>query len=598
MGELEVESDKEIYLTIGNIIDKKSREFIKNKYKEIKNIFDLENNQKKFLTNEQQALKTKELILQYDNLIIFQPVFIYKNLITKSDTLVKNKNKIYIIETKGTTSAKFVHYLDLLFQKQVIENQDYLKALNPKFFYELCLIEYNYLNKNDVTLQTTPFINLSKTVSITTQLKKLNIQKTELATIKNNIKKGIPYNNEITPLKIKDLIYQNYDDLSINCGAQNFQTRQKYEKCYEAVSNINNEFFEVMKKLQAFKDKLNDKSFVKFQPSEKDKSIIKNCDYFQKEKKIYALMGYKLFNFSGNVASQSAEDIKKTSKKAKIEDFLKKPKANPDFYLNLFKKKKKIVVNKSLCNEFLQKLKSTKVYFDFETINSPIRVIDNSLPFMQIVTQCSIITWNQKQKVEDLKCNNLIRDPKKIDIQWFKKVIDSLYAGNTPVKQNEVYTLDKENEVSYIVYNKSFECTRLKEMADFINEDLYWFKINQINNNIFDLADFFKINANPKRNPYLIFFKELFGFYSIKKVLPLINKYDSQIYALTKCLDYNGLEIGNGLVCQNKTTERFLNLVNDSEWKKLAKQMQIYCENDVRSMIAIELFVRNIISKN
>ncbi|MDE6429311.1 MAG: hypothetical protein K2K18_02225, partial [Malacoplasma sp.] len=83
----------------------------------------------------------------------------------------------------------------------------------------------------------------------------------------------------------------------------------------------------------------------------------------------------------------------------------------------------------------------------------------------------------------------------------------------------------------------------------------------------------------------------------IKKVLPLIGKYNKKIYQTTKCLNYEELEIGNGQICQEETTKRFFNLVSNQEWKKLEKEMKIYCENDVRSMLAIELFINFLLKR-
>ncbi|EDT87848.1 conserved hypothetical protein [Ureaplasma parvum serovar 14 str. ATCC 33697] len=48
----------------------------------------------------------------------------------------------------------------------------------------------------------------------------------------------------------------------------------------------------------------------------------------------------------------------------------------------------------------------------------------------------------------------MIIDPLEINNEWFKAVIDKIHHGL---------------EYSYIVYNKSFEASRLKEMAEFIN---------------------------------------------------------------------------------------------------------------------------------
>lgn len=592
---LELKNDN-IYIIQGNIIDQESRKYIIKTHKKIKKYYDLEKEYKN-KTNEQQAKKTEELIRKNDLIIIFQPVFIYQNLITKPDALVKNGNEIKIIETKGTTTAKFVHYLDLFFQMNVIESQSYLKNLDFTYEYELCLIEYNFLNKNLVSLETTPYINLSKTVSFPDFQKRGITSISEIVKLKNQIKKGTPYSENLEPLKIKDLMYSNFSKIESNIECSpNGQSSKKYNRAFELLKKINNEFRTVITDLEKHKRKLNDESVPIFEPSINDKSPIKTCDYFQLERKLYSLMGYNLYDYSGNVADQNKEKIEFIKKNDSIENFLKQPKKNPTFYLDLFKTKEKILINNLMSEAKINKIHLNKIYFDFETINSPIRVIDNSLPFMQIVTQCSIIKATKKDKPENLKCENLIIDPKKINIEWFEKIIDKLYFGPTPELINKMWKIKSPHETSYIVYNKSFECSRLKEMAQFINKPLYYFKVSEIIKNIYDLADFFKLSSSSDFG-YILFFKELCGFYSIKKVLPLIGKYNKKIYKIAKCLDYENLEISNGQICQEETTKRFFNLISNEKWKKIQDEMKIYCENDVRSMLAIELFI-NYLLKN
>ncbi|MDE7075216.1 MAG: DUF2779 domain-containing protein, partial [Malacoplasma sp.] len=582
--------ENNIYITQGNIIDKESRKHIISLNSEITNHYDLEKKYKN-KTNEQQAKKTEELIKKNKSIIIFQPVFIYQNLITKPDALIKKGSEIKIVETKGTTTAKFVHYLDLFFQMNVIENQSYLKNLDFTYDYELCLIEYNFLNKNLVSLQTTPYINLSKAVSFPDLSKKGITSIDDVTKIKNEIKKGKPYSENLEPLKIKDLMYSNFNaiETNIECST-NGQSSKKYRNSYEIIKKINEEFRKVITELEKHKRKLNSESVPIFEPSINDKSPIKNCDYFPLERKLYSLMGYNLYNFSGNVADQNKEKIEYVKKNDDIQNFLKQPKKNPTFYLDLFKAKEKILINELVSESKIKQLHSNKVYFDFETINSPIRVIDNSLPFMQIVTQCSIIKATKKDKPENLKCENLIIDPKKITIKWFENIIDKLYFGPNPELVDNTWKIKKQHNTSYVVYNKSFECSRLKEMAKFISKPLYSFKVNEIIKNIYDLADFFKLSSSSDYG-YILFFKELFGFYSIKKVLPLVGKYNKKIYQTAKCLNYEDLEISNGQICQEETTKRFFDLLSNEEWKKLENEMKIYCENDVRSMLAIELFI-------
>jgi hypothetical protein len=192
--------------------------------------------------------------------------------------------------------------------------------------------------------------------------------------------------------------------------------------------------------------------------------------------------------------------------------------------------------------QYFNKLKSKKVYFDFESINPATRVVDDTTPYTQVVTQVSVIK-DDCQGIGD--SNNIVIDPQNINTNDFKKIIDAIYSGD---------------QYSYIVYNKSFECTRLNEMAAYINENGYADKVKTINANIYDLADFFDSRKN------LVTIPELHGNYSIKVVLPIVEKYASDIFKSTGCKDYHSLEsIQNGGEALNQTSRRFFNLINDEQ---------------------------------
>ncbi|MBP5783135.1 DUF2779 domain-containing protein [bacterium] len=148
-----------------------------------------------------------------------------------------------------------------------------------------------------------------------------------------------------------------------------------------------------------------------------------------------------------------------------------------------------------------------------------------------------------------------------------KAIIDHLYEGD---------------DAWYIVYNKNFESVRLQEMDDLLKDPAYSLKIQCIRNNIFDLADFF--------NAKTLLLNDLHGFYSIKKVLELI---PDSILKETKSVPYPTLEqVHKGDEAQNVTTKRFFHLMDDEEWQTTAHNLQLYCQNDVRAMIAVEKFIK------
>ncbi|QMT98639.1 DUF2779 domain-containing protein [Mycoplasma tullyi] len=234
------------------------------------------------------------------------------------------------------------------------------------------------------------------------------------------------------------------------------------------------------------------------------------------------------------------------------------------------------------------KLKPKKVYFDFESICHLFAPMNDVLPNMQIVTQNSyIIDHNDGQ---ELICFNDVIDPCKLDVNWFAKIINDLHQGE---------------DYSYVVYNKSFERSRLFEMAyylerykqyhpdQFIDQDNlnvdFVKKVKEIENNLFDLADFFNLSKK------LLVIRSLNGFFSIKKTLLLTSQEQRK---KAKAVDYATLNVKRGDMAQNLTAKRFLGLLSDQEWEQIAIDLATYCENDVRSMIAVEYYIRDLLKAN
>lgn len=356
-----------------------------------------------------------------------------------------------------------------------------------------------------------------------------------------------------------------------------------------SLKKIVSDFWNIIDKIYNHKIPKN----LDFPISEKYKTIWKDFKYIALVRKIFEIKGYDFFGYSGKlipwepaiIYCQSIKDKKNLD--WKLEDFIKpknvkqnknslkiKKEKNSELYLKVFQKtlnekNKYWVSNEALIN--FEKLKSKKIYFDFETINQAIRVIDKSLPFMQIITQCSIIK-NHGNGVED-NCLNLIVDPKDINKDFFKKIVDSLYEENF-------------YEYSYVVYNASFERNRLNELKAILDDEAYSKKIDSIIANLYDLANFFSLNKGQ------IVMIDLKGFYSIKLVLSLIPK---EILSKTKTLDYSSLQIQKGDKAQSVTSLRFFDKINDSKWKLVSKQLEKYCENDVHAMIAVEYYVKYLI---
>ncbi|WP_412032400.1 DUF2779 domain-containing protein [Malacoplasma muris] len=588
----------------GIIIDKESKKFIIETYNNSFDykIVDFDDEIYKYKKMEELAEITKDIILNNKNVIIFQGVFIDKNTITKPDALIKSNNNIIVIETKGTSTAKKHHFLDLFYQKNVIENQKYLIELDCIFDYKLCLVKYEILNKYQISFSITDYINYTKVYSDNSIVQKspFKLELKAFSKLGYHVVKSStprePNGDDGIPIRLKAVLNHNLIDFDERiCNARS--NKKDIEASQEDFLKVLNEYDQVIETLWKHKLSMKETDYIKeIHPNSNDKSRFKNFDYFPEERKIYSLMGYNRLSYSGNIAYQDSTSLDKAKINENPLDFLKESKDQKCSYKEIFTSSDLIKVDYEKTQKLLDQLKTKKVYFDFETINTAIRSIDKSLPFAQIITQCSIIK-DLGQNVINAGCNNMIIDPTKINDKWLMDIVDNIYAGNEikySKKDNEyIVDGDNNNEISYVVYNKTFERSRLKEIDLKLNNKEYTIKIEHIINNLYDIADFFTISA---KRGYYIFIKELKGFYSIKKVLPLISKYAPDIFNLTNCLNYNDLEISNGRICQEKTIQRFFKSINDEEWLQLEDKLKTYCENDVRAMIAVEYFIKDILN--
>ncbi len=553
----------------GNILDQQSKQHIINTYSHISQIYDFDEHVE---THRETAYAKTLSLLNEHSIIIFQPTFINGNLITRCDALVKEGAHVRIIETKGTSTVKLHHFLDLFYQSKVLEQEP---LMHLQFDYYLCVVDYILAPKGACPFAITPYMNYAKAVSFPKECTKK---------MKREIKQGanIVLTSERTyeacPLRLTNIIQGDMSDfLTKYETSHSTGTKKAVNNAMALIEKVMGEFDEVAHTLYqdkvAFHSKTNqDKDFIQhIQPSYNDNGDFKKSDYWMLLKTFYQSQGYEIFNYSGNVVHQTASWLAKYQKGDDIKEYFKTANLIDLF----FGDERPYVINRELTERYLNDLKAKKVYFDFETINIACRVIDNTYPFMQILTQCSVIISDGTIPYPELTCNNIVIDPLQINVEAFKKIVDALYMGE---------------EYSYVVYNKSFESSRLKEMIEYINEPEYTKKIMVILNNIYDLADFFHIKA--EGIPILI--KEFGGFYSIKKVLPYIEKNYFHLFDATGCKDYKKLAVHNGLECQNKTTLRFFNALTSQEWEELYRNISIYCENDVRAMIAVELFVKEI----
>ncbi|MGB5892816.1 MAG: DUF2779 domain-containing protein [Ignavibacteriaceae bacterium] len=197
---------------------------------------------------------------------------------------------------------------------------------------------------------------------------------------------------------------------------------------------------------------------------------------------------------------------------------------------------------------FLSDLNYPLFFMDFETFQPAVPLYDNSKPYQQISFQYSIH----------------LKDKKGGELKHFEFLAE---PGEDPrIKFIEGLLNDAKGKGDIVVYNKSFEITRLKEIArDFPQ---YADKIEKLILRIRDLMIPFQ-----KKYYYA---PEMKGSYSIKAVLP----------SLVPELSYDELEINEGglasITYESLQTETDMMIIAETR-----EQLLEYCKLDTLAMVKI-----------
>jgi hypothetical protein len=211
---------------------------------------------------------------------------------------------------------------------------------------------------------------------------------------------------------------------------------------------------------------------------------------------------------------------------------------------------KKAIQWDAIENWFKPLKKAKGAYFmDFETIAPSVPLYNGDKAFTQIVTQYSMHYLDKKTK--GLTHMDFLAEPGKDPRREF---IKSLLM--------DVTLFDEDAPV--IVYNKTFEKTRLKELADLFPE--YEIEIEILISRLMDMMDIFRSYY------YDPAFK---GGYSIKTVLPV----------LCPDLDYSDLEIKNGSIASSEYLK--LKDLKGEEAMKVKQALRDYCKRDTFAMVRL-----------
>lgn len=209
-------------------------------------------------------------------------------------------------------------------------------------------------------------------------------------------------------------------------------------------------------------------------------------------------------------------------------------------------------INKEGIQDFLGTIWYPMYYLDFESIRPIIPLFDGTHPYQQIATQYSL-------HIQHEPCGDLIH-----------KEFLAPSIGNPLRPVAERLYEDIPTDGCVIVYNKTFECGRLKEMADMfpdLSEHLM-----AIHDNVRDLLD-------PFQDGYY-YVPAMGGSFSIKSVLPALFPNDPE-------LDYHALDD----MCQNggdaMTLFPKLQDMSPEDEEKARRALLNYCHLDTLAMVRV-----------
>lgn len=215
----------------------------------------------------------------------------------------------------------------------------------------------------------------------------------------------------------------------------------------------------------------------------------------------------------------------------------------------------------------IKTLKYPIYHLDFETFPCPIPRFKGEKPYAQSLFQYSIHIEHEPGVCHKDHDNYSYISTTHIDQR--QELIESML------------NVIKEDEGTVLVYNQSFEQTRLKEMAELFPQ--YRERLLDIAHRLFDLMHLLKGNQklftqlgfNEEESKTINFYhNRLNGSFSIKKVLPLFSN-----------LDYQGMGIANGTDAL-VTYARFPHMDKDTFQMKYQELLE-YCKQDTWAMVEI-----------
>ena len=202
-------------------------------------------------------------------------------------------------------------------------------------------------------------------------------------------------------------------------------------------------------------------------------------------------------------------------------------------------------VSKGHIRRFLDSLNYPLYHFDFETFDTAVPLFDKSRPYQKMPFQYSLHIEQQDGSTEHRGFLSEGGDPRSTLLEQMKK--------------------DLEGGGDIIVFNKSFEISVMRKLAEDFPEHKEW--LEQAIDRVVDLADIFR--------GFYYYDKSQKGSYSIKKVLPAITG-----------KRYSELDIGNGADASILYFYSHIKMKIDGK-EKIRSDLLRYCCLDTEGMVWI-----------
>ena len=267
----------------------------------------------------------------------------------------------------------------------------------------------------------------------------------------------------------------------------------------------------------------------------------------------------------------------------------------------------KEIIERDYCNPNIDYL----LFFDFESFQYPIPLVEFAHPWKQIVSQYSmhVVDKNYDLTKHDfekgvgggVKHYEYIANP---DITKYENPSIELYK--TLKKQLEESGIDPyASNYRVVVFNQNFEKTRMSEFVEdfsgICDSDLIRF-VNNFNNNVVDLLDFFTsgsiycVDFNGRGSlkvvqPTLAADKNVLDYYN--KILPFDLSYSLDYHKGEKCLVYNGgicLDLYKSLLVRSHLNEQD----EGPSTQDLLNEALAYCKIDSWGTVIIFDVIKNI----